>query len=144
MLLIVGWSTTSATAPTFDDNFAKYMTSDAPDQYGRVESVFSFGSCIKRDQSIEQNIKNLFYPSTTKSDPACSVATGGLLWDFVKFITFGLIFLFVVLTGMKFLTEGAEGGKKAAMNLVYIGYGSFLVYGSVWILGYVLDIENTT
>lgn len=119
------------------------MVDTTPDQYGRVEAVFNFSSCIQRDQSIIQNVKNLFYPNTTLQNPKCSISTGGLLWNMVSVITFGLIFLFVVITGMKFLLEWAEWGKKAAMNLVYVWYGAFLVYGSVWILWYVLNIENT-
>lgn len=142
MLLLAWVSQTFAAAPTFDGNFAKYMTDKTPDQYWRVETVFDFSACIQRDKSIEENIRNLFYPSTTKWTPGCSVATGGLLWDAVKLITFGLIFLFVVIAGMWFLLNAAEGGKKSAMNLVYLAYGSFLVYGSIWILGFVLNVEN--
>ena len=143
VLLLLAWvSQTFAAAPTFDGNFAKYMTDKTPDQYWRVETVFDFSTCIQRDKSIEENIRNLFYPSTTKWTPRCSVATGGLLWDAVKLITFGLIFLFVVVAGMWFLLNAADGGKKSAMNLVYLAYGSFLVYGSIWILGFVLNVEN--
>jgi len=135
-------SHTFATAPTFDNNFANYMVDKTPDQYGRVEAVFNFSACIKRDQSITQNIQNLFYPSTTKSDPACSIATGGILWDAIKVITFGLIFLFTAIIGMNFLLNGADAGKKAASNFIYLGYGAFLVYGSVWVLGYVLNVPS--
>lgn len=142
MLLLIWVSQSFAAAPTFDGNFAKYMTDKTPDQYWRVETVFDFSTCIQRDKSIEENIRNLFYPSTTKWTPECSVATGGLLWDAVKLITFGLIFLFVVIAGMWFLLNAAEGGKKSAMNLVYLAYGSFLVYGSIWILGFALNVEN--
>jgi len=142
MLLLIWVSQSFAAAPTFDGNFAKYMTDKTPDQYWRVETVFDFSTCIQRDKSIEENIRNLFYPSTTKWTPECSVATGGLLWDAVKLITSGLIFLFVVIAGMWFLLNAAEGGKKSAMNLVYLAYGSFLVYGSIWILGFALNVEN--
>jgi len=142
LLLLMWGARTFAAAPTFDDNFAKYMTDKTPDQYGRIETVFDFSTCIQRNKSIEENIKNLFYPSTTKETAGCSIATGGLLWDAVKVITFGLIFLFVVISGMWFLLNASEGGKKSAMNLVYIAYGSFLVYGSIWILGYVLNVES--
>lgn len=139
---IAWWSQSFAIAPSFDDNFAKYMTDTTPDQYGRVEAVFSFSDCIKRDQSIVQNVKNLFYPNQTVN-PKCSTSTWGLLRDVVRIITFGLIFLFVVITGMKFILEGAEAGKKAWMNLIYIWYWAFLVYWSVWILWFVLNIENS-
>lgn len=145
LFLCVLWvSKTFAAAPTFDDNFAKYMTSTGADQYGRVESVFNFSNCIKRDRSIEENIRNIFYPSTTNGTSECSATKWGFLRDAVRVITFGLIFLFVVISGMGFLLNASEGGKKSAMNLVYIAYGSFLVYGSVWILGYVLNVENIT
>ena len=139
--IIMFGSHTFATAPTFDNNFANYMTDKTPDQYGRVEAVFDFSACIKRDQSIIQNIQNLFYPSTTPSDSGCSLS-GGILWDAIKVITFGLIFLFTAIIGMNFLLNGAEAGKKAASNFIYLGYGAFLVYGSVWILGYVLNVPS--
>ncbi|MEI6426669.1 MAG: hypothetical protein WCO66_04985 [Candidatus Absconditabacteria bacterium] len=143
LFLLIGYgSHTFAVAPNFDNNFAQFMTNKTPDQNGRVESVFDFSKCIKRDNSIEQNIKNLFYPSTTPGDSECSVLKGGILWDAVKIITFGLLFVFIVIAGMGFLLNGAENSKKAAMNMVYLAYGAFLVYGSIWILGYVLNVEN--
>ena len=74
LFLLIGYgSHTFAVAPNFDNNFAQFMTDKTPDQNGRVESVFDFSKCIKRDNSIEQNIKNLFYPSTTPGDSECSV-----------------------------------------------------------------------
>ncbi len=143
LFLLIGYgSHTFAVAPNFDNNFAQFMTNKTPDQNGRVESVFDFSKCIKRDNSIEQNIKNLFYPSTTPWDSECSVLKWGILWDAVKIITFWLLFVFIVIAGMWFLLNGAENSKKAAMNMVYLAYGAFLVYGSIWILGYVLNVEN--
>ena len=145
-LLGILWGTkTFAAAPTFDANFANYMTSSTPDQYGRVESVFSLSGCIQRDKSIEENVRNLLYPSTTANNSNCSIGgTGGILRNMIKLITFGLMFVFAVVAGMGFVLNGADGGKKAATNLMYLAYGSFLVYGSIWILGFVLNIENVS
>ncbi|HCY21772.1 TPA: hypothetical protein DIC40_08240 [Patescibacteria group bacterium] len=97
-----------AVAPSFDDNFANYLTDKTPDQYGRVETVFSFSNCIDRNQSIMENVRNLFYPSTFKSDNQCSLTTGGLLWDMLRVITFALIFVFIVVAGMKFIMNGTS------------------------------------
>jgi len=54
--------TTFAAAPSFDNNFAKYLTDATPDAYGRVETVFTL--CVDRNLTLMENIKNLFYPST--------------------------------------------------------------------------------
>lgn len=143
-LLGIGMWAMHATAPSFDDNFANYLTDKTPDQYGRVETVFSFSNCIDRNQSIMENVRNLFYPSTYKSNSQCSLTTGGLLWDMLRVITFALIFVFIVVAGMKFIMNGTswDEAKKWAMSLVYIAYGAFLVFGVIWILWYVLNIEN--
>jgi len=51
-----------AAAPSFNDNFANYLTDSTPDKYGRVETVFDIG--IDRSLSFMDNIKRLFYPSS--------------------------------------------------------------------------------
>ena len=38
--------------------------------------------------------------------------------------------------------KGGDGPKKAAMSIVYMGYGAFLIFGVIWILGTVLNITN--
>ncbi|HCB52020.1 TPA: hypothetical protein DEP21_05680 [Patescibacteria group bacterium] len=90
-------------APSFDNNFANYLTDKTPDQYGRVETVFSFSNCIDRNQSIVQNVKNLFYPNVSNPNPNCTNTTGGLLWDLIRVITFGIIFVFIVVAGINLL-----------------------------------------
>lgn len=143
-LLGIGFGAMQAKAPSFDTNFANYLTDKTPDQYGRVETVFSFSNCIDRNQTIMENIRNLFYPSTYKMNNQCSLTTGGLLRDMLRVITFALIFVFIVVAGIKLLMGWASGdeAKKSAMSLVYIAYWAFLVFGAIWILGYVLNIEN--
>ena len=48
-------------APSFDRNFGRYLTSNTPDEFGRVENVFNL--CIRRDLSLRENVIRLFYPS---------------------------------------------------------------------------------
>lgn len=61
-LVLIGGGVSYAAAPSFQDNFADYLTDDTPDKYGRVETVFDLG--IDRNISLMDNIKRLFYPST--------------------------------------------------------------------------------
>ena len=62
---ILGGGSTYAVAPSFNANFANYLTDATPDKYGRVETVFSI--CIDRNISLMQNVKNLFYPNQVAS-----------------------------------------------------------------------------
>ena len=61
-LAVIGGGFTYAVAPSFNNNFANYLTDTTPDQYGRVETVFNLG--IDRNLSLMDNIKRLFYPSS--------------------------------------------------------------------------------
>jgi len=60
-LLIIGGGFSYAAAPSFNDNFANYLTDATPDKYGRVETVFNLG--IDRNLTLMDNVKRLFYPS---------------------------------------------------------------------------------
>jgi hypothetical protein len=62
VLSLLALGTTFAAAPSFDNNFAKYLTDATPDAYGRVETVFTI--CVDRNLTLMENIKNLFYPGT--------------------------------------------------------------------------------
>lgn len=79
LILIVGGGMVSyAAVPTFDENFAKYLTSTTPDSQGRVETVFTL--CIDKNLSLMENVKNLFYPSTTPNlSSPCGGQPGGQL-----------------------------------------------------------------
>ncbi|HBB04819.1 TPA: hypothetical protein DCZ39_08280 [Patescibacteria group bacterium] len=59
---ILGGGFTYAVAPSFNANFANYLTDTTPDKYGRVETVFNIG--IDRNLSLMDNVKRLFYPSS--------------------------------------------------------------------------------
>lgn len=78
IVLLVGISSYSQAqiAPSFGQNFGRYLTSDTPDEFGRVENVFNL--CIRRDLSLRENIIRLFYPSklppTFNVDEGCASA----------------------------------------------------------------------
>jgi hypothetical protein len=61
-LCVIGGGFSYAAAPSFNQNFANYLTDTTPDKYGRVETVFNLG--IDRDLSLMDNVKRLFYPSS--------------------------------------------------------------------------------
>jgi hypothetical protein len=61
-LCVTGGGFSYAAAPSFNQNFANYLTDTTPDKYGRVETVFNLG--IDRDLSLMDNVKRLFYPSS--------------------------------------------------------------------------------
>jgi len=140
-LFIIGGGFTYAVAPSFNNNFAKYLTDTTPDQYGRVETVFSI--CIDRNLTLMQNIENLFYPNQVASW-ACGATAGGQLWDVVRALGFIVLFIFLVVTWVNFIMHAkeADGAKKAVSSIIYIGYGAFLVFWVTWILWTVLNIGN--
>lgn len=65
-LLVIGGGFIYAEAPSFNNNFSKYLTDTTPDNYGRVETVFNLG--IDRNLSLMDNIKRLFYPGSAFTD----------------------------------------------------------------------------
>jgi len=60
-------------APTFENNFANYLTDTTPDEFGRVETVFNI--CIDTNASLMDNIRRLFYPNPI-AFPGCASSKG--------------------------------------------------------------------
>jgi len=141
-LLMIGWGVSYAAAPSFQDNFADYLTDDTPDRYGRVETVFSI--CIDRNLTLMQNIRNLFYPNSVAVSPECWWDQWWQLRVLVRAIAFIILFIFLVVAGINLIMNAKEpdGAKKALTSLIYILYGAFLVFGVTWILGTVLNIGD--
>lgn len=132
-----------AAAPSFDNNFAKYLTDETPDAYGRVETVFSL--CVDRNLTLMQNIQNLFFPSTVVSpNSPCSNEAGGQLWVLVRNLSFVIMFIFLVLAWVNLIMKAkdADWPKKSFSSLLYIAYWAFLIFGVIWILGTVLNLPN--
>jgi hypothetical protein len=135
---------TFAAAPSFDDNFANYLTDATPDAYGRVETVFSL--CVDRNVSLMENVKNLFYPSTTVNPNASAACKNQWwqLWILIRNLSIILMFVFLVLAGVNFIMKAKdpEWPKKSASSLMYIAYGAFLIFGVIRILWTVLNLPN--
>lgn len=140
-LLIMGGAFTYAAAPSFNDNFANYLTDATPDRYGRVETVFNI--CIDRNISLMANVTNLFYPSQIAPTSWCSAGSQwGQLWILIRALGFVVLFIFLVVTWINFImhAKDPDGAKKAFSSLLYILYGAFLIFWVTWILGTVLNI----
>jgi len=142
-LLIIGSGLVYAAAPSFNDNFANYLTDSTPDKYGRVETVFNI--CVDRNISLMANVKNLFYPNQIAPTSSCSAGSQwGQLWILIRALWFIVMFIFLVWAWVDFIIKAKEpdGTKKALTSLIYIGYGAFLIFWVTWILGTVLNIGN--
>lgn len=133
-------------APSFGQNFGRYLTSDTPDEFGRVENVFNL--CIRRDLSLRENIIRLFYPSklppTFNVDEGCASARWGIFRDIFRRLWVALLFIFFIFAGIQLVIRANddEARKKALMSMLYILFGWFLFLWSTWILGDVLNIAN--
>ena len=140
--VLIGGGVTFAAAPSFNDNFANYLTDDTPDKYGRVETVFNI--CIDRELSLMENVRNLFYPNKVAVSSKCGGSNGGQLFGLVKALGAVILFVFLVMVGVNFILKAKEpdGIKKAFSSLIYILYGAFLIFGVTWILGTVLNIGD--
>lgn len=142
-LVVVSGGVLYAAAPSFDRNFANYLTDDTPDRYGRVETVFSI--CIDRNISLMDNIKNIFYPYAIAPTSWCSEGSQGWsLWTLIRSLWFIILFIFLVIAWVNLITKAKEPEetKKAFKSLMYILYGAFLIFWVTWILWTVLDIGS--
>jgi len=141
-LLSLFWGISMAyNAPSFNDNFAKYLTDESPDRYGRVETVFNI--CVDKNISLIDNVKRMFYP-TNIAVPGCDGATnGGLLWTTLKALWFVILFVYIVLNWVSLMANlwDPKAVSKAMKNFIYIWYGAFLFFGSVRLLWSVLNIS---
>lgn len=129
-------------APSFQNNFANYLTNETPDEFGRVETVFSL--CIDRNATLADNIRRLFFPNPITYTGACAASAGGELRDVIRVLWFGVLFIFLVRNGILFLfsAENEDRLKKARNNILFIISGAFLLFGSTWILGSILNIGD--
>lgn len=133
-------------APSFDRNFGRFLTSNTPDEFGRVENVFNL--CIRRDLSLRENIIRLFYPSrlppTFDADEWCASARWGIFRDIFRRLWVALLFIFFVMAWIQLVLRANDDEKRKAalMSMLYILYWGFLFLWSTWILGDVLSISN--
>lgn len=134
-------STFAIQAPSFEDNFANYLTDDTPDQYGRVETVFDLP--IDKDKTLMENIRCLLYPNPSIY-PWCDAASAWwFLWDTIRYAWFIAVFIFLIMTWVNLLLypKDSDKIKSALKNIMYIWYGAFILLGSVWLLWTVLNVS---
>lgn len=82
--------------------------------------------------SLRDNVYAIFYPSNV--GPSWE---GGVLYKYIRNIWIWLLVLFIILNGM-YMVRFADTEKeleKTRMNFIYIWYGAFLIFGSIWLLG---------
>ncbi len=131
--------------PSFDDSFSKYLTqSETVDPTYGKETVFNL--CIDRNISLMQNMRRLLYPNFIKPQTDCNISRGWLLWDLIKIVWFIALFVMIVFAGINLLMSGdnEETVKKTMKSFIYILYGAFLIFGSIRLLGSILNVENLT
>ena len=144
VLCVIGGGFSYAAAPSFNQNFANYLTDTTPDKYGRVETVFNLG--IDRDLSLMDNVKRLFYPSSVAITDVNGnvIEAWGNLWILIRNLWFIVLFVFLVIAWVNLIMNAKEPDavKKAFSSFIYIGYGAFLLFWVTWILGTVLNIGS--
>ena len=115
-------------APSFDDSWGKH----------EIWYSKSFEWIIKSTNSLADNIRALFFPSPSWS--------WWVLFEKLRIVGIGLIFLFLVWAGAMFLlhADNENEVRKAKLNIVYIFYWAFLFFWATWILGKVLGVGADT
>jgi Type IV secretion system pilin len=90
---------------------------------------------INREKSLKDNVRDMFYPSAIGSNK---------LRPILQTIAAIIFFIFIVVIGATFLLNGDEDGEitKAKNSFLYLMYGWFLVFGSMWILRQ-LNVETS-
>ena len=91
-------------------------------------------SAVNRHMSLKDNIWNLFFPNAWR--------WGGIIWEKIRVIAVWLLFIFLVWAWALFVMNANDDGelKKAKNNILYIFYGAFLVFASVWLLWSILSV----
>ena len=98
----------------------------------------SFKNSVKANNSLADNIYALFFPSTN--------GNGWAIFTKIKIIAVWLWFLFLIRAWAMFLLYADDENelKKAKMNIIYMFYGAFLIFGAAWLLGKVLWVWADT
>jgi len=127
-------------APSFDNNFANYLTDKTPDENWRVETVFNLP--IDKNKTLMENVRCLLYPNPSIY-PGCDTASAWWFFrDLIRYAWFALIFGYVVMVWINLLLypKDTEKVKTSLKSLLYIGYWAFILLGSTWILWTVLNV----
>jgi len=136
MAFLLSYSNTYAVgdAPSYDDNFSKYLL-------WWEDRVYVF-SWVSADKTFNENIRCLFYPSTYS---ACGeINRGWAIRNIMRYIWYGLVVIFIVIAWIKLVTSGSnwEKVKSSLSSLWYIILWSVLFFWCIRILWSVLNFET--
>lgn len=95
----------------------------------------AFDIGVKDNENLMTNMRAIFYPGDGDNT----------LWNTIRTITVGVLLLFIVIAGIKFLLwapDSEEELKDAKMNLLYLALGAFVIFAWTWVLGTALDISS--
>jgi len=92
---------------------------------------------VKRNNEFKKNIINLFFPSSS---------WWWIIWDKLRDVSVWLIFIFFLWAWALFVLNADDDGelKKAKLNILYLFYWAFLIFGSIWLLWNVLNVWRDT
>lgn len=132
------WAYTQA--PSFNDNFANYMTDNTPDEYWRVETVFNLP--IDKNKTLMENVRCLLYPNPSIYTGCDTASAWWFFWDVIRYAWFALIFGYIVMVWINLMLypKDAEKVKNNLKSLMYIWYWAFILLWSTRILGTVLNV----
>ena len=139
------WYTNAANwiAPSYDDNFATYFTSNEEFNWSVIK-VFKI-DWVSSEKTLEQNIRCLFFPSTI-APTYCNNGwyRGWAIWNVIRYIWYALVVLFIVISWIKLLVSGsnADKVKSSLSSLLYIILWSILLFWCIRILWSVLKFET--
>lgn len=134
-------SAANTNAPSYENNFASYLTNWEPDAEWRVETVFDLW--IDPNVSLKQNIRCLFYPNSF-AVWCNSASRWWIIWDVLKYIWYWVFVLCIVLVWVQLLVSwnSADKVKSAFKSFWFIFIWALLFFGSIWILWSVLWVED--
>lgn len=129
------------TPPNFEKDFSSYLLDENKSNDGEHWEETVYNMFISRDLSLKDNIKCLFYPSSqvyTIKWVKCSSASGGKIWDFLRYVVVGIVFFFLVLVGVRLLISSPDSDKdkikQSLKSLYYIAIGTLLFFWAIWII----------
>jgi len=92
---------------------------------------------IKNNKSLADNIYALFFPSSSWN--------WWIIFSKIRTIAVWLAFVFFIRAGALFVLNANDDWelKKAKLNLLYLFYWAFLIFGSVWLLWSILWVWSS-
>lgn len=124
-----------AAPPSFQTNFADYVLGKKWSSENKSESVWDLSALwIDPDQSLEENIRNIFYPDY--------MGQGGRLRDIVKYLGFVVFVIMIVRQGLQYVLHADDSEKISwfHVNFAYIFLWWLIFFGATWILWIGLSI----